>query len=162
MKNAVVAMVISGLCICACKSQDTEVPDKGAISGGGEFVTTATTKQLMTWILEPNSDIVWAAVGSVTTDKGEEKLAPKTDADWNNVRNSAATVAEMGNLLLVSPHKRDEDWVNMTHTMIQKANECVQAAEAKDVDSLFTAGGDLYLACTACHTKFVIANANNK
>jgi cytochrome c556 len=40
--------------------------------------------------------------------------------------------------------------------MIDEANKCVAAAEAKDLEALFTAGGDLYLACTACHAKYLV------
>jgi hypothetical protein len=29
-----------------------------------------------------------------------------------------------------------------------------RAAEAHDAEALFTAGGDLYLACTACHDSY--------
>jgi hypothetical protein len=47
----------------------------------------------------------------------------------------------------------------MARAMIDRANDCVQAAEAKDLEALFTQGGELYLACTACHAKYVIGQA---
>jgi hypothetical protein len=31
-----------------------------------------------------------------------------------------------------------------------------RAAEGHDAEALFTAGGDIYLACTACHAKYNI------
>jgi predicted small secreted protein len=123
----------------------------------------ATTAQLMGHVLDPHADIVWAAVGSVVTEKGEEQLAPKTDAEWTAIRNAAVTVAEAGNLLLLPPHARDQgDWVAMTRKMIAEANKCVQAIEAKDLETLFTAGGDMYIACSECHAKYVIGEPIKK
>jgi hypothetical protein len=117
----------------------------------------------MSHVLDPNADIVWAAVGSVVTEKGEQQLAPKTDAEWTAIRNAAVTVAETGNLLLLAPHARDQgDWAVMTRKMIDEANKCVQAIEAKDLETLFTAGGDLYIACSECHAKFVIGEPVKK
>ena len=50
----------------------------------------------------------------------------------------------------------------MTRKMIDEANKCVQAIEAKDLETLFTAGGDLYIACSECHAKYVIGAPVNK
>ena len=36
-----------------------------------------------------------------------------------------------------------------------------EAAEAKDVEAYFDAGGALYESCVACHSKYVIAPAES-
>jgi hypothetical protein len=38
--------------------------------------------------------------------------------------------------------------------MIEQSVRAVKAAEAKDAESLFTVGGDIYDACTNCHRRF--------
>jgi hypothetical protein len=152
-----VVMSIGSLLLAGCDASQEATTKDAAPAGAPTLGMKANTAQLMNWVLDPQSDIVWAAVGSIITEKGEEQLAPKTDEDWIKVRNAAATVAEASNLLLLAPHARDQgDWAAMTQKVIDKANECLQAAEAKDIETLFTAGGDMYLACTACHAKYVI------
>jgi len=150
-------VAIGSTLLVGCNASKDSEADKTASATAPKFELKATTAQLMNWILDDRADVVWASVGSIITEKGEEQLAPKTEEDWAAVRNAAATVAQAGNLLLLAPHARDQgDWAAMTHKMIEEANKCVQAAEAKDLETLFTAGGDMYLACTACHAKYVI------
>jgi hypothetical protein len=163
----VVLAVASALLLGCNASQESSTKPGTGKSSGAEALPTlelkATTAQLMRHVLDPHGDIVWAAVGSVVTEKGEEQMAPKTDAEWTAIRNAAVTVAETSNLLLLAPHVRDQgDWVAMTHTLIKEANKCVEAVEAKDKDALFTAGGDMYEACSACHAKYVIVDPLKK
>jgi hypothetical protein len=159
MRTVRLFSLLSGIVLFGCNSSQTSTsansPSTNAASPS--FSNVTTVKQLMGWIIDPNAAKVWAAVGSVVTPEGEQKLAPKTDEEWVAVRNAAATVAETGNLLMLAGRARDQaDWMSMTRAMIDKANESLQAAEAKDVEAMFTSGGDLYLACTACHAKYLI------
>jgi hypothetical protein len=143
--------------LSACHSSQPSQSASPATTEKPAFRNVTSVKQLMGWIIEPNADVVWAAVGSSTSKDGEQKFAPKTEQEWNAVRNAAAIVAESGNLLMMEGRAREGgDWLAMTRTMMDKANESLQAAEAKDVDGVFTAGGDLYEACTACHAKYLM------
>jgi hypothetical protein len=161
-RNINVAKIVAVTLLCAavigCDRSDGPAKDAVATAATPSGLQLkATTAQLMNHILDPQSDIVWAAVGSIVTKDGEEQLAPKNDEEWNVVRNAARVVAESSNLLLLAPHSRDQnDWATFTKKTIEEANRCVEAAEAKDLEMLFTAGGDLYLACTACHAKYVL------
>jgi hypothetical protein len=114
----------------------------------------------MNWILDPNADVVWGAVGTIVTSEGEQEFAPTTDEQWTTVRNSAATVVESGNLLMMNGRARDQDdWIRKTQDMMSAAKQVLQAAEAKDADTLFTAGSDMYLACSACHAQYIFDEA---
>jgi len=151
---SIAAVLLCGIAVTACGSR---APEEATTTGQPGLALHANTTQLMNWILDYQADIVWAAGGTIITAEGEQQLIPKTDNEWNALRNAAATVAEASNLLMLPPHKRDDnDWVAMSRKVVEKANECVAAAEAKDIDALFTAGSDMYLACTACHAKYVI------
>jgi cytochrome c556 len=46
--------------------------------------------------------------------------------------------------------------------MIDTSERAIRAAEAKNAEQLFTVGGDIYEACSACHQKYMeaIVNAN--
>jgi len=122
--------------------------------------TTLTTKQLMTWIIDPNATAIWGSVGSVATDKGTEERHPQTDEEWSTFRNAAATLVESGNLLMLDGRAVDQDqWMATAKGMSDAAAQVLEAAEAKDVEAYFDAGGALYEACTACHSKYLIVPA---
>jgi cytochrome c5 len=73
------------------------------------------------------------------------------------VRNSAAVIAESGNLLMMPGRAFDQDqWMKDARSMIDAAMTAREAAEAKDVPALFDAGGAVYEACTACHSKYAL------
>jgi hypothetical protein len=120
------------------------------------FQTVLTTKQLMDWVLDPQADIVWASVATIVTEAGTEEIAPKTDEEWAAIRNAAATVAEAGNLLMLDERAvNQDDWMQKTKTMIDAAKVVLTAIEAKDAPAVFTAGSDMYLACSGCHAAYI-------
>jgi hypothetical protein len=149
------SIVLIAVALCGCKAEAPQVSADSAASV--EFREVADVKQVMNWIMEPSADVVWDAVGTVYTEAGEESLQPETDEEWTAVRDAAATVAEAANLLLTPGRLRDrDDWVKHAHRLTEAAKEALDAAEAKDVDALFTAGGDMYIVCTECHMQYAI------
>ncbi len=122
------------------------------------FHTTLTTQQLMSWIIDPSATAIWNSVGTVTTDKGTEEKHPKTDEEWATYRNAAAMLIESGNLLMLDGRAQDQDqWMTTAGGMTDAAATVLEAAEAKDVEAYFNAGGALYEACTACHSKYLVS-----
>jgi hypothetical protein len=155
MKRASLA-ALSVVLVAGCSS---EAPPVAAVPAGSgpEFREIADVKQVMDWILDPNADVVWDAVGTIVSAEGTQEVAPETDEQWTAVRNSAAIVAEAGNLLLMPSRARDhEDWAKHAHAMTQAAQEALVAADAKDTEALFTAGGEIYAACSACHAQYML------
>jgi hypothetical protein len=153
MHRLSIVLIVAAL--CGCKAETPQAPAASAASV--EFREAADVKQVMNWIMEPNADVVWDAVGSIMTDAGEESLQPETDEEWTAVRDAAATVAESANLLLTPGRLRDrDDWVKHAHRLTDAAKEALAAAEAKDVEALFTAGGNMYIVCTECHAQYAI------
>jgi hypothetical protein len=117
----------------------------------------ANVKELMNWIVDPHADVLWDSVGTIITEAGTEERQPRTEEEWEAVRNSAATIAESGNLLMMDGRAFDRDeWMKASRSMIDAATTALQAAEAKDVPALFDAGGTVYEACTACHSKYAL------
>jgi hypothetical protein len=122
------------------------------------FKTDIPVKDLMNWILDPNADVVWGAVGTVVTAEGEQKFAPTTDEQWTVVRNAAATVIESGNLLMLNGRARNsDDWMKKVQDLMRTANVVLQAIEAKDAETMFTAASDMYTACSECHAQYIFA-----
>lgn len=148
------SIIVLGLAGCGAK---TSPP---AAAPPPPFQLGIQMKDLMSWIIDPNADVVWAAVGTVVTAEGEQKTAPKTDEEWTVVRNSAATVIECGNLLMMDGRARDQgEWMKRVQELMRTANEVLQAIDAKDAEALFTAGSDMYLACSACHAQYIFSEA---
>lgn len=148
--------------LAAC-SGSKEPPAAAPAAAAPPFHTTLTTKQLMSWIIDPNATAIWNSVGSVVTDKGTEEKHPKTDEEWASFRNAAATLVESGNLLMLDGRAVDNDqWMATSRGMADAAATVLEAAEAKDVEAYFDAGGALYEACTACHSKYLIGQESKK
>src|SRR5207237_3685968 len=61
----------------------------------------ATIQDLMLAIVDPSSDVVFEAVSTTISIRGEETKAPKNDHEWAVVRNNALTLVEAGNLLMM-------------------------------------------------------------
>jgi hypothetical protein len=119
------------------------------------FVPVASVKQLMEWVIDPAADVIWDSVGTIYTQSGAKERAPRTDEEWAAVRNSALIVAEAGNLLIVPARARDSDkWMAAAHRLTDAANGALKAVEARNVEALFSAGEQIYLACAACHERY--------
>jgi hypothetical protein len=137
-----------------------------AACGGPEpppFRPLADNKLLMSAMVDPNADLVWDAVRIIDTKDGTQEIRPKNQDEWTAVRNAAVTLAESGNLMMMVPRARDGgEWMTLSQRLITTSEAAIRAADAKNPDQLFTVGGDIYEACSACHQKYMeaIVNAN--
>jgi len=159
-KPVVAAVLVTTLLLVGC-DRPAAPPQPAATSAGAlPFTTTLELKQLMNWVVDPSSRVVFAAVGTIVTEHGEEQVAPKTDEEWNTIRNSAATVLESGNLLMLQGRARDQkEWLARAKAMSDAAAQTLQAIDVKDPEALFTASGDLYQTCSDCHAQYIFAVA---
>jgi hypothetical protein len=127
------------------------------------FKPIADVKQLMQGAIDPSADVIWEATGTIISKDGVLERRPKNQEEWDAVRNAAIVLTESGNLLMMSPRAKDGDaWIKRSQEMIDIAQAAWKAAEAKNVDQLFTIGGDVYEACSRCHQEYMdaIKNAN--
>jgi hypothetical protein len=137
----------------------------GACGGGPQrppFKPVADVKQLMGPI-DASADVIWEATGEIISKDGVLQRRPKNQAEWDAVRNAAIMITESGNLLMMTPRAKDGDvWMERSQAMIDTGLAAWKAAEAKNVDQLFTVGGDVYEACSQCHRRYMdaIVNAN--
>jgi hypothetical protein len=122
------------------------------------FQTTANMKDLMLNVLDPAADVVWESVGTIMTVEGTFEKAPSTDDEWAGVRAGAIQLAESGNLLMLpSRSAGSEEWLTQAKALIEASTRAIKAIDAKDKDTLFTVGGDIYDVCTNCHRQFALA-----
>ena len=109
------------------------------------------TRQFMEWILDPQADVIWGSAGTIATLEGVQDLAPTTQEGWDAVRNAAATLAEVGNLLMVPGHSREGDWNEIAQGLTDTSVLLMKAADDKNDQQVFDYGGQLYNVCVSCH-----------
>lgn len=116
------------------------------------FKPVGTVAQVMEGIVFPSSEVVFnAAVWS----NGVLEGAPSSEEEWHHVEDSALTVAEAGNLLMMSPRAKDNDqWMKNATALNAAGTVAFKAAEARDVNALFDAGSEVYSACSNCHRQY--------
>ena len=86
---------------------------QGPSSGApGPFRAHVDMKTFMEHVLTPSATIIWRVNGIIFDDKGEHDLAPRSDADWEQIVSGAATLAEVTNALMSPPRVRDPHWVS--------------------------------------------------
>jgi len=119
------------------------------------FTTAINLKQLMNWVIDPSADVIWDSVKSIMTTNGTNEIAPKTEEQWAAVRTGAATLVEAGNLLMMEGRAKDnKEWMAAARRLSTSAEQALKAAEAKNADAVFNAGGDIYNACKGCHDRY--------
>jgi hypothetical protein len=148
-----VALFVSGIAFIIAGARTTEAA--GTTAAAIETAPAATVKQIMIGITNPSAFVVYEAVGTKSSAKGVEEIAPQNDEEWAKVGSAAAAVVESGNLMLTGNRAIDTgDWVKMTRDMMEQGRKAMKAAEAKDKDGIVAAGGDLNTTCDNCHARY--------
>ena len=115
----------------------------------------ATREEIMHHLVIPNAQIVWGAVGTISTLKGVEERMPKTDDEWFSIESSATTLMEAGNLLMMDGRAVDAGkWIDRARALRESADTVRQAAKKHDATALFDRGGDLFDSCQGCHFEY--------
>ena len=113
------------------------------------FQPIATVRELMERIIVPTSDMVFGVAGE----------APKDGEGWTALGNSALTLAESGNLLLMSTPSGDKGvWSEQSKALRAAAAAAYKAANAKDADAVIEAGDKIYETCAGCHEQYLKGN----
>lgn len=111
-----------------------------------EFQPVGTVRQIMLDIVAPTSDVIFKVPNQ----------APKNDKEWTAVQDSALTLAEVGNLLLLPGRAKDKgDWTKFSKSLIAQGAKAFRAANAKDAKSLEDIGNDIDDVCETCHAKYL-------
>jgi hypothetical protein len=148
----------------------------------GDLKPVVSVKELMRDMIDPASDFVFDAVGTIITKKERVERRPRTDADWDRIRIGAVTLAE-GVYLLKIPRpfappgdennsggpepyelspaqikaKLEADevlWNAKIEALRNVGLEVIELVKRKDVDELWDAAENLDQACEACHLEY--------
>src|SRR5712675_433861 len=188
MKSSISLVAVAAvLCLVGCTKEDTTAAGKAVGASDSPIRITATIQDLMDAEVDPAADFLWGSVGFVSTKDGTEDKRPRTDKDWDTVRNQAIILIEATNLLVLpgrivatAGSKLDPSevagfldpkdiqkaidanqpaFVNLAHGLHDAAAEILKAIDAKDVPRMDAAGEKLDAACEACHRTFWYPNA---
>ena len=122
-----------------------------------EYVLSFDLRGIMEHVLYPAAAVVWSNAGFVITNKGEQDLSPTTEEGWHNVEDHAAMVMESANLLLLPGRGPQEvAWKTFSKDLVRTGKLAFDAAQSRDAEALFNAGGELYQSCLACHDQYLI------
>lgn len=143
-------MAASALALASCNGGEPAAGD------GETYIQARTVQQMMANVVQPTAEHFWNSVRYVSDETGDHEYIPVTDEDWRDTRTAAASLSEMGNLLMtpVYAEGRGDDWTDFARGLVEVGNRAEQAAIDKDVDAVFEVGGTVYNVCTACHQAY--------
>ena len=119
------------------------------------FKPVASVHDLMHDVIYPHAEVVWDSVGTIIDQEGTHEIRPGNEGQWERVMQSALTVAEAGNLLMMEGRAKDTgDWMRHSSALIDAATLAVEAANNRDADAVFDIGGEIYNACNNCHEQY--------
>jgi hypothetical protein len=124
--------------------------------GGPPFKPVASVVQLMEATIQPAAEVYWDSVSTIVDKDGITENFPKTDEEWEAVWGAAMTVAESGNLLMMSTRAADnEAWIKYSARLVDVGVEAAKAAESKNPDRVLEMGEAIYDVCTGCHMEYI-------
>jgi hypothetical protein len=116
-----------------------------ALAQAPTFQAVGNVSELMISIIYPTSDALFYI----------ERTPPKTEVEWNSIRNQALTLAESGNLLMMAGRARDQqDWIKDSKMLVDVGRAAYKAAQAKNMDAILALNDQLYASCVTCHTQY--------
>jgi len=124
------------------------------------FKPVLTINEIMTGIVDPAADVLWASVGTIITLEGREEIYPRNEEEWRVVTNATMTMMEAGNLLMIGERAVDDDeWMRMAQDFVDIGKRAMEAAASHEPQRVFDIGGEVYAACSACHERYWIEGA---
>jgi hypothetical protein len=165
----------------ACSTSKTPASSQPA-GLWGDMKPIVSVKELMDGMIDPASDYVFDAIGTIITNEKTTEIQPRTDEEWQRIKIGAITMAEGVYLLKVprrfapagdennsagpeaeelSPAqitaKLEKDpvlWNAKIEALRNASLEVLDIVKKKDVNALWGACEDLDAACENCHLEF--------
>jgi hypothetical protein len=107
--------------------------------------TATPLKRLMLDRIHPASNMILLAAFRGT---------PVTDADWNNIRQSAGTLTEAAAELAKQGDPAPSDWNKAATLLSSAAADAALAAQTKDTKLLSSITTRIDASCTNCHQRY--------
>jgi hypothetical protein len=147
----------SSMLLIAALSFCFTAPSRATDQDGGvapPFKPYVDMKTFMEHVLTPAAKVVWRVNGILIDARGEHDLAPRSDADWEEIVSGSATLAEAANALMIPQRALDKDWNFYSLKLAAAAEQAYQAAEAHDLKAISDVSDRLDGICSACHRHY--------
>jgi hypothetical protein len=133
-----------------------ERPPEKAVAAS-DYVRAHDIHHLMEVVVEPHADVFWNSAGTINDATGEHDLTPTTDQGWLATQSAAATIAEVGNLLLTPQFAegRGGDWKQFAKSLVEIGMMAEQAAVDRDAGAIMEVGATMDKVCEACHQVYL-------
>ena len=166
----------------ACSSSNSAPVSSPATRLWGDMKPIVSVKELMDLMIDPASDYVFDAIGTIITTEKTTEIQPRTEDDWRRLQIGAVTMAEGAYLLKVprrfapvgdennssgpdaeelSPAqitaKLEKDpvlWNAKIEALRNVGLEVMDIAKRRDVNQLWEACDNLDHACEGCHLEY--------
>lgn len=86
---------------------------------------------------------------------GVGRAEPDSEEAWIALRHQAVILGEAGRALTAPGRSRGAEWDAWSVAMSDAAESAAQAIDARDVDAVLFAGGDIIESCTGCHRVYL-------
>jgi hypothetical protein len=175
-------LVAAGTLLPACSPSNVPPPQAPAPQLWGELKPIVSVKELMRDMIDPASDYVFDAIGTVDSKAGTVEIYPRTQAEWDKLRVGGVMLAE-GIYLLKIPRpfappgdennstgpdpeelspaqikaKLEADpvlWNAKIEALRNVGLEVLDIVKRKDVKELWDAAENLDEACESCHIAY--------
>jgi hypothetical protein len=159
----------SALLLAGCsQAEDPQGPHK-----------IAAIHDLMADVVMPQTDILWSSTAVLSDETGVHDMSPKTEEDWQKLRNAAMILAETQNLLAMPGRKvvpdgdtlegggtlsadqiqtrvseQHDDFVKHTGEMQKLAVQAIANIDARNLKALDKTGAQIDQVCESCHLEF--------
>ena len=147
------ALFVSGIGFLVVSARNAQRPAAGVQAPVMKPV--ASVRQIMQGIVGPAAKVVFESVSTTVSFEGVEEKAPKTEAEWEAVGNSAAALVESANLMMVGNRAIDADWTKISQALADAGIVALKAIEAKNAEALLASGEAINESCNACHRKYL-------
>jgi hypothetical protein len=150
------SLTLFAMAVALAGCNGSEGGEQGA-TGEPRYLKAHSAQQLMAQVVQPTAEVFWNSAGYVMDETGEHDLTPTTDEGWQATRTAAATITEMGNLLMtpVFAEGRGADWIEFSRALVEVGQKAEKAAANRDSEAVFEVGGTMYNVCTACHQAYL-------
>jgi hypothetical protein len=127
-----------------------------AALGGCQSERGASVREYMAGEVQPTAEVYWNAVQFISDEQGDHDIFPRNDAEWDNVRQAAVRLGEMGAELKEPKYAegRGAAWIDFADGLIEVSAQAEKAAADKSTEAVFEVGGTVYSVCSACHQAY--------
>lgn len=149
-----IPVLFVGLALCVTASACARQPEPPP------FKPVTDVLQLMEGPIAHAAEDYWGSVSTIVDKDGIHENFPKNDEEWEHVWSAGITIAESGNLLMMSPRARDTgDWIKFSSQLVDAGMAGAKAADEKNPDKVLEEGEKIYNVCTGCHMQYIPEDA---